>query len=140
MQKKNTQVIDCGEPASAVRWAGKSRRDKSESGMVTVEIALGMLALLSVVILALYALWTAVQYFEVQDASREIAVLAARGRSYEEVSSQVLPSGASLKIDTGSGQSGRALITVEKRAAGPFNLQLRAETLVDLEPGVLLEK
>lgn len=117
------------------RELGASRR--CEAGMVTAEIAIGMLALVGVLVFALGTLFTAVQYFEVQDASREIAVMAARGRSVSELSSQGLPPGASMSVET---MGERARVTVEKRATGvlaPFGITLRAENIVDLEPGAL---
>ncbi|MDK6906877.1 TadE family type IV pilus minor pilin [Actinotignum timonense] len=111
--------------------------ENREAGMVTVEVALGIVSVLIIVLLALGALSAGAQYISLRSASHDIAVLAARGESEESLRARELPPRAKLHLQRAEDHVN---VVVRAQAVGPLRalgITMEASTSVDLEPGVL---
>lgn len=111
--------------------------ENREAGMVTVEVALGIVSTLIIVLLALGALSAGAQYLSLRGASHDIAVLAARGESEEALRARELPPRAMLHVQRAEDHVN---VVVRAQAAGPLRalgITMEARTSVDVEPGVL---
>ncbi|MGX6513816.1 MAG: TadE family type IV pilus minor pilin [Schaalia turicensis] len=111
--------------------------ENREAGMVTVEVALGIVSVLIILLLALGALSAGAQYISLRSASHDIAVLAARGESEEDLRTRELPPRAKLYLQRAEDHVN---VVVRAQATGPLRalgITMEASTSVDLEPGVL---
>lgn len=112
------------------------RRDQSDAGMVTVEAALALCALVAVLGLILTSVEAVIDQLRCTDAAREAARLTARGDQDRAVTAatRIAPRGAEVHIEV----SGDA-ITVEVRAAPAAGLlpglRLTGHAFAVAEPG-----
>lgn len=110
----------------------------SESGMVTSEIAMGLIPISFMAVLLFYISSAMGIYLEAQDASRELARSASIGRNIDPLIEQKkagLP-GAEIDVkETGTTVS----VTVKARPQGPFSvlrLDMKSTTVAAKESGV----
>lgn len=120
-----------GVGETAYRFA---RRD---DGGVTVEAAISLAAIVSVLVLCIGAMVCVLDQLRCQDAAREAARLAARGDDARavEVAARVAPPGARIEVRT---EGDLVVVTVRSDASVPLPLTLTAEAVAVNEPDVVL--
>ncbi len=125
---------------SPVPFSGNHRwgREQKEAGMVTSEIAIGLIPISFVTILIFFITSAMGIYLEVQDLSRTLAREASMGENSSELTlmaHEILPD-SSVRIE----QLGESVsVTVKAEPSGPLallDLTLAATTVAALEPGV----
>lgn len=123
---------------------GRSRRPvasprarRNDRGSVTVEMAVGMIAVVLVLLTALTGVSAAVTHLECVDAARQAARAAARGEAGEVVGKRAAPAGATVVVTT-DGDLVRATVRSRTRPLGGLvpRLTLSATAVAQREPGV----
>lgn len=119
------------------RGAGEAAGRRRDRGMVTVELAVGLLTLALMSIAATFVVSSVVVQTRCGDTASAIARQLARGdqRAADQARSSA-PLGAAIRVDRSSDQV-RVTVSVTRYLGrlGPLHLSSRAEAA--LEPGVL---
>ncbi|MQA61941.1 MAG: pilus assembly protein [Actinophytocola sp.] len=112
-------------------------RCHGDRGAVTVEAAIGMVALVAVLAMALAGFAAVIDQLRCTDAAREVARLAARGERERagEVVSRIAPPGARWELRTEAGGITAVVHAGPVRGLLP-GIRLRAEAFAIPEPGV----
>ncbi|MDY5129362.1 hypothetical protein R6G85_04595 [Actinotignum urinale] len=103
--------------------------DHGEQGMVTSEIAMGLMVLSLVIILMLGVIRAGIEYGNVQEQSREIAVQLARGKSPAQARSGIPPHVHVEYEDNGT----FVTVRVRSRIQLPFPVNISGSTQVEKE-------
>jgi len=114
-----------------------TRRLRGERGMVSVEAAFAVCALIAVLAMALGGISMVAAKVRCIDAAREAARLVARGEAGRatEAAQQMAPRNAQVSVQVAGDE---VTVEVSSEAAGGLlpALTVRAEALAILEPGV----
>jgi hypothetical protein len=114
----------------------RRRKQEDDRGAVTVEAAIGLMALVMVLSLLLYGLTAAADQVRCVDAAREAARLTARGDVdlAEEAAARVAPVGAEIDVDI---DGERIHVNVDASPLGDLlpGVHLHAEAFAVREPG-----
>ncbi|UGT40145.1 pilus assembly protein TadE [Nocardia yamanashiensis] len=115
-----------------MRAAGRGLED--EAGLATVEGAIALAALVTVLVLCVGALLTASAQVRCVDAAREAARLTARGETERAVviAKRVAPPGATVGVRA----DGELVVATVSVSAPMLPITLRAEAVAAREPGV----
>lgn len=105
------------------------RRWPSDAGMVTVEAALALVAIMVVVVISLAGIGAGLTQLRLSDAAQTVARSVSRGQTPPSAAELHLPSEAQVRVAT---QGGSAQVTVEA-PAGMVPLTLYAEATMPLE-------
>lgn len=113
-------------------------RCRGDRGAVTVEAAIGMVALVAVLAMALAGFAAVTDQLRCVAAAREVARLAARGEPEraEEVVSRIAPRGARWELRTEAGGITAVVHAGPVRGVLP-GIRLRGEAFAVPEPGVV---
>ena len=105
----------------------------SERGSVTVEAALGIASLITVVAIAAAGVAAALTQIRVVDSAREAArVAASSGADQGRSAGQEAAPGASVSVSTGGGQVTAVGVAPARGLPG---VELRARAVARIEPG-----
>lgn len=112
-------------------------RRRGDRGSVTVELAVGLPALVLLLFAALTAVSAVVTKLECVDAAREAARAAARGEPGEPAGRRVAPDGAVVTVRV-EGETVRATVSSRVRPLGPYlpGIPVTAAAVAEREPGV----
>jgi hypothetical protein len=112
-------------------------RRTQDRGSVTAELAVGLPALVLLVLAALTAVSAVVTKLQCVDAAREAARAAARGESGQPAGRQVAPVGAGVSVAFRD-DTVRATVAVQVRPLGPYlpGIPVTAQAVAECEPGV----
>lgn len=105
------------------------RRWPSDAGMVTVEAALALVAMMVVVVVSLAGIGAGLTQLRLSDAAQTVARSVSRGQTPPSAAELHLPAEAQVRVAT---QAGSAQVTVET-PAGMLPLTLHAEATMPLE-------
>jgi hypothetical protein len=108
-----------------------------DRGSVTAELAVGLPALVLLVLAALTAVSAVVTRLQCVDAAREAARAAARGEPGESAGRRVAPAGAAVAVAF-QDETVRATVAVQVRPLGPYlpAVPVTAQAVAEREPGV----
>jgi hypothetical protein len=122
--------------AALGRVGASGRRPVVERGSVTAELAVGLPALVLLLLAALTAVSAVTTKLQCVDAAREAVRAAARGESGTAAGKRVAPSGASVSVST-EGGTVRASISTRVRPLGPYlpGIDVNATAVAEREPG-----
>ena len=114
-------------------WKRLRRIASDERGMVTVEAAYAIAAIVVTVLIAVGGVSAMIAQIRCTDAAREAARLAARGddAAAHEAASRLAPDGAQVEVRT----EGDHVVAVVTAPAGLLPLDLRGEAIAAVEPG-----
>lgn len=103
---------------------------------MTAELAVGLPALVVLLLAALTAVSAVVTKLECVDAAREAARAAARGEPGEAAGRRVAPDGAVVTVAS-DGELVRATVSSRVRPLGPYlpGIQVTAAAVAEREPG-----
>lgn len=110
---------------------------KRDQGSVTAELAVGLPALVLLVLAALTAVSAVVVKLRCVDAAREAARVAARGEPGEPAGLRVAPAGAQITVVV-QDRTVRASVSTEVRPLGRSlpGIPVTAVAVAEQEPGV----
>lgn len=108
----------------------------SDRGSVTAELAVGLPALVLLVLAALTAVSAVVTKLQCVDAAREAARTAARGEAGEPAGRRAAPAGARIAVAVQEGTV-RATVSVQMRPLGPYlpGVPVTGVAVAEREPG-----
>lgn len=129
----------CRGPAADGRRAqsrqAASRRADRERGSATVELAVGLPALVLLLLFALGAVDAVIARMECVDAARDGALAAARGDDGTAAARNRAPGGATVSVGR-DGERVRALVRVRIRPLGPHlpGIDVSGTAVAEVEP------
>lgn len=109
---------------------------RADEGSVTAELAVGLPAVILLMLAALTAVSAVITKLECVDAARQAARAAARGDSGTVAGGRAAPSGASVAVDTSGGRV-RATVRAPVRPLGAHlpTFTVSADAVAEPEPG-----
>jgi hypothetical protein len=110
----------------------RARRDR---GSVTAELAVGLPALVLLLLFALGAVDAVLARMQCVDAARDAALASARGGDGPAEGQRRAPRGAAVQV-TLDGQTATAVVRLEVRPLGPYlpGVTVTASAVADREP------
>jgi Flp pilus assembly protein TadG len=120
-----------------LRPRGAPRKPPNDSGMVTVETVIALMAFFTVLAMALSTISAAIDQLKCTDAAREAARLTARGETEKARSTarQIAPQDATIKIST-TGEEIHVSISAKPSLNLIPGVELHAEAYAISEPTI----
>ena len=109
---------------------------RGDRGSATAELAVGLPALVVLLLAALTAVSAVMTQLECVDAAREAVRAEARGEAGVAAGRRVAPDGAQISVRT-EGDTVRARVSSRVRPLGPYlpSVEVRATAVAEREPG-----
>ncbi|MQA25338.1 MAG: hypothetical protein GEU94_07685 [Micromonosporaceae bacterium] len=111
---------------------------RGDRGSVTAELAVGLPALVLLLLASLTAVSAVITKLECVDAAREAVRAEARGEHGVTAGRRVAPDGARVRVG-GQGETVRAIVSTRVRPLGPYlpGIEVSATAVAEREPGVV---